>query len=368
MKGNQPGYLLRVFGLVVAISTSLAAQQFELSLSDGTVVRGAVVENRADRVSLEHLRRSENGLIRFTKSYSRGQITTITDLDDAYRKRVSHLDGSVAAVAALSAWCQQVGMEEQAVVHAREAVAVAPDDPTAIGVFTAAGYARVGGTWFVERDFLSQQGLTHVGADIVTIADRNKLTEALAVTNRARQALDAAKAGVVNNANAITSLTSRIETCERQIVALEGKQVEKSTVDAAKKRLDAANSAVTAANRPRRVGRRTVRMGPDSKQIAEQKQAEEFYQLATETRDDQRRRLEKARAQRGALAKQLAELQQESPQRRVAAEKAEASLLVARTAADGVAAVVVRQNPYGAQDIRPCQLPPAPDLLAPTAP
>jgi hypothetical protein len=235
-----------------------AADQVELHLRTGAVVKGELVSEDADKVVVKSTTMAKSGkAMTMTMSYRRddiAQVVPLEDPEDVFKaKRLAARSG--ADHAALAAWCREQGMTDRAVEHAERAVALDATQDGAVKLLADLGWVKdADGKWAKEADVLAAEGKVRYQGKVMTIAEADAL-KAQAAKQAAAQ--DAQK-GAEEKSNAVAFydrlladlkkraplLDTELAKANADLATAQGQAQKvaaaKSSVDAAQKALDQA--------------------------------------------------------------------------------------------------------------------------------
>lgn len=352
MRASTRPALVACCAVLMLFAAEARGEQVELVLKDGTRVHGDATESGSGQVTLREVRYTASGFMRFVRSYPREQIAERIDLDAEYRRRLITHDRGSAEEGSLATWCLKKDRREEAITHAREALVIDPGNEQGRSVLLTAGFARVDGKWLPEADFLAGGGMVRDGIDILTVADKRALDDARKASTQADRAAEKARDRVTSLDATVRTLEQSLEDSRRDVARLEAAQITQGVLDAARRRADTAKKVVAKANAPVRVGRRTVRRGPDSQQLAEQQAAQDAYQELLGLRQMMQQSVTTRKAQQGVLSRSLAKARVDVETARAAAAVADSGRVRLNEEYRRVRTGIKPVDPYGQGDLR----------------
>lgn len=183
---------------VLALATALplaAAQQVELHLRTGAVVKGELVSEDNDKVVVKSTTVGKSGkAMSMSMPYKRADIAELIPLADAETVYQTKMKAATTAsdFLALAQWCREQSMNDQAVEHAKKSVALDAKQDAARALLGELGWVEVEGKWMKEADALAAQGKVRFQGKIMTLAEAEALK-----TSTQKQAAADDKAGTV---------------------------------------------------------------------------------------------------------------------------------------------------------------------------
>lgn len=172
--------MLRLIPLLALAASfqALAAQDVELKLRSGAVVKGTLVSEDDDKVVVKSTAIGKSGkAMSMTMPYKRTEIAEVialADPEETYKTK-SAAAKSAADQLALAQWCREQARTEQAIEHAKKAVELDATVEAAVTLATELGWVRVDGKWVKEADALAAQGKVRVQGKIMTLAEADAL-------------------------------------------------------------------------------------------------------------------------------------------------------------------------------------------------
>ncbi len=156
----------------------VAAQQVELHLRTGAVVKGDLISEDNDKVVVKSTAIGKSGkAMSMTMPYKRADIAEVITLADP--ETVYQTKSAAAKTAddflALAQWCREQGMVDQAVEHAKKSLALDATQESAKTLLGDLGWVMVDGKWLKEADALAAQGKVRVQGKIMTLAEAEAL-------------------------------------------------------------------------------------------------------------------------------------------------------------------------------------------------
>jgi len=229
--------------LIVAVLLRLAAaEQVELTLADGRVVSGTVVEETADKVVVESRMAGRKSDMMVRQTVTVAQITarrTIASPIAEYPRMAGEAGNTAAAQLGLADWCRTNGLAEQAVTHGKRCLELDPANERGRLLMATLGFHQHEGAWLPEADYLTKTGKVRYQGKVVTPAEATALQAADAAEVEERKADQAASESMVG----VKRVERQLKTLDAQIVELE-KQHATATADlAAAKAATAAHEA-----------------------------------------------------------------------------------------------------------------------------
>ncbi len=246
--------LLIIVPIFVACSLAAAEHDFAIvTLTAGGQVQGLLLEEGESGIDLRMLIAAKNGRMRAAKvRYETARIARIERSDpfSEYPAKAKAAGSDPVALAALSAWCRDRFMNDEARTHAQAAVAAAPENAEAAAVLGSLGLFLVEGEWLDERE-LHARGLIERDGVVVAAADAKEEDR----TARAKAATDAASKSANDKQAAVTKAQAdlaALETATRDAVSGRDKALKERTAaaqaeTAAQRDVDAAEARMTAA-------------------------------------------------------------------------------------------------------------------------
>jgi len=180
--GAQAG-VRRVLHLLVAVLLAqalarLPAAEVDLTLQNGDVVRGVVVEDDSDQVRLLRSIPTTTTPIDVVVTYPRAtivQMQAIAQPNPEYEQRASQVRNTSQAHIELAKWCRDQDLPEQARSQAMQAHGLAPHDPEVTTLLIDLGYTYADGKWQDVNAYLLQSGRVRYAGRIMTQAEADAL-------------------------------------------------------------------------------------------------------------------------------------------------------------------------------------------------
>lgn len=139
-----------IAALALASAPLVAAQQVELHLRSGGVVKGDLVSEDRDQVVVKSTSIGKSGkAMSMTMPYKRADIAELIPLGDpevAYKTK-SAAAASAGEQVALAQWCRDQGMAERAAEHAKKALALDATQEGATTLLGDLGWEQREGKW-----------------------------------------------------------------------------------------------------------------------------------------------------------------------------------------------------------------------------
>lgn len=247
--------VLSVISVALAVfigGTSLgAAQQVEVHLRSGQVVKGEVVSEDDAQITVKTVSVSKNGIMAMSLGYKRADIADIVRLPDPeqeYSRRNTEAT-SAAEHASLAQWCRDQAMAERALEHAQKALALDPAQASALTLMNDLGWVLVDKKWVKESEWLASQGKVRYQGKIMTSAE----VDAFKAQDKQQNVLQDAQKAVDNKTAAIAAIDRQLADLDKRPTQIEA-EISKasSAVTAAKglaQKATSAKSAVDAAQK-----------------------------------------------------------------------------------------------------------------------
>jgi hypothetical protein len=233
-----------------------AAQQVELHLSSGQVVKGEVIAQDDTEVRVKSAIATKTGTMSVTMGYKREQILSIVTLADPeadFAKRAAAAK-SADEHAALAAWCRDQAMPDRAAAQAQEALAQTADQPVALALLKDLGWVQVDGKWVKESEALAAQGKVRYQGQVMTIAEADALKEKAkegAAHDNARKDVEGKAAYIATIDKQLADLQKRPALLDAELAkastALSAAQAKAQKVTQAKSAYDSAQRSLTQA-------------------------------------------------------------------------------------------------------------------------
>ncbi len=249
--------LLLAAALVLGGAARLAAaQQVELHLASGQVVKGEMIGQDDKEVRVKSAIATKTGTMSVTMGYKREAILSIVTLADPevdFTKRAAAAK-SADDHAALAAWCRDQAMPDRAAAQAQEALAQTADQPVALALLKDLGWIQVEGKWVKESEWLAAQGKVRYQGQILTTAEAEALKEKAkegAAHDNAQKDLDGKAAYIVTLDKQLADLQKRPALIDAELAkantALAAAQGQAQRVTQAKATYDGAQRNLTQA-------------------------------------------------------------------------------------------------------------------------
>ena len=196
-----------------------AAQQVELHLASGQVVKGEVIAQDDTEVRVKSAIATKTGTMSVTMGYKRESILSIVTLADPevdFAKRAAAAK-SADDHAALAAWCRDQAMPDRAAAQAQEALAQTADQPVALALLKDLGWIQADGKWVKESEWLAAQGKVRYQGQVMTIPE----AEALKEKAKEGAAHDSAQKDVEGKAAYIASLDKQLADLQKRPALLD---------------------------------------------------------------------------------------------------------------------------------------------------
>ncbi len=175
---------LAIVGMAIPLT---AAQQVEVHLRNGTVVVGEVVSDEADKLVIKYTALGKNGkAMTMNMPYKRADIDKVVKLADPAEQYRTKSAAATSATEhwALSQWCRQNNLHDQAIIHAKKTVELDATQQDAVKMLTDMDLALIDGKWVKESEALAAKGKIRHQGKVMTIAEADAL-KALAQKNAA---------------------------------------------------------------------------------------------------------------------------------------------------------------------------------------
>lgn len=140
----------------------LLATEVEIHYRDGQRYYGDLISQDADVVSITWKQWTRGGMVEAPLTLHRDRIVEIENADSLpqlYEKHRKAAGSSYAGQYALSRWCFERGLTEQALRHAQRLYDDNPDDDVVRELFATYGYVLDQGKWVKEADYAKAHGL-----------------------------------------------------------------------------------------------------------------------------------------------------------------------------------------------------------------
>lgn len=211
--------LLAILALT-SVATLTAAQQVELKLRTGAVVKGDLVSEDNDKVVVKTTAVGKSGkAMSMTMPYKRADIAEVIMLADAesvYRTK-SAAATTAADFLALAQWCREQNMVDQAVEHAKKSVALDATQQSAVALLGELGWMQVDGKWVKEAEALAAQGKVRVQGKIMTVAE----AEALKASAQKEAAAADAQRAADDKAGSVAAIDRQLEELQKRSTQLD---------------------------------------------------------------------------------------------------------------------------------------------------
>lgn len=239
--------------LVTLLLRLTAAEQVELTLADGRVVRGVVVEVTADKLVIESRLPGRKGEMTVRQSVALAEIasrrTYVPPVAD-YPRLAAMVGDTAAAQLGLAGWCRDNGLGEQAALHGKRCLEIDPTNERASQLMATLGLYQHEGAWVTEADYLAKSGKVLYQDKVVTPEEAAAMKTADAAVTEERKANQAANAVAAE----VKRLERQLKTIDTQLAELEKQHATATAAlaatkgateahDAAKKELTAAKDA-----------------------------------------------------------------------------------------------------------------------------
>jgi hypothetical protein len=242
-----------------------AAQQVELHLVDGRVVKGELVSEDDAAVTVKSTLASKSGApMSITIGYKRDDIVNVVKManpEDVYNSK-SGAAKSADDHLTLARWCKDQVLTDHAIEEAKKTLAIDTSSDGARRLLQDLGLAEVDGKWVKESEWLASQGKERFQGKIMTIDEANALRatmkEQLAVQT-AQKALDDKTAHLASIDRQLDAIKKRAPLLDADVAKVTKEQAAAQALvqaaTAAKSAYDAAQRAFDSArNQPRPPG------------------------------------------------------------------------------------------------------------------
>ncbi len=199
---------LRLLFLVLALLPTglLSAGEVELVVDKGDRVRCVIISEDDTKIMVRRpvIMRGKRSLMEVTylkeRIISRSEVRPVLE---EYAERVKETGDEMEAQTMLARWCVERCLVDQALVHAKRAIALDLSASWPRKVMSDLGYLEVKGVWVVEEDYLAKNNLARWGEKIIPRAEYDQRVslraaiserdEAEKVVNAFTEALELAK-------------------------------------------------------------------------------------------------------------------------------------------------------------------------------
>lgn len=334
---------MRLFALLALVVLRLgAAEPIELTLTDGRVVTGTVIEEDATRIVIEARMAGRKGGLTMRQTVPTEQVASRRALPSPtaeYQRLAAAVGTSAPEQLGLADWCREHGLVEEAAVHGKRCLAIDPSNDRARQLMASIGLHELDGAWLAEADYLAKTGKVRYGDRVVTPAEAAELEAADAASAEARkaeQAADDRASGITRLERRLKAIDGEIADLDKQKTAATAQQAEAkagtAALDAAKAEVAAAEKASKAATGDAATTAARKRVADAEAKLAKARAAGAAAERKQTTATTTLARLEKKRE---ALQAQRKEAEAELAKAKAEAAKAEAE---AAKAAEGAKA------------------------------
>jgi DNA repair exonuclease SbcCD ATPase subunit len=232
----------------------VAAEQVELHLRSGQVVKGELVSQDNNKVVVKSTSVGKSGkAMSITMPYLRediAEVVVLGDPEEVYSKRLAAAK-SGADYTALALWCREQGMIDRATDQAERAVELDASQDAAAKLLADLGWVQLKGKWVKEAEALAAQGQVRYQGKVMTIAEAD-VAKALAAKQTAAQdsqkAADEKAGAVAYYDRLLVELKKRPPLLEAELTKATAELAAAQEMDqkavAAKAALDAAQKAL----------------------------------------------------------------------------------------------------------------------------
>ena len=253
--------------LVTLLLRLAAAEQVELTLADGRVVRGVVVEVTADKLVIESRLPGRKGEMTVRQSVALAEVasrrTYVPPVAD-YPRLAATVGDTAAAQLGLAGWCRDNGLGEQAALHGKRCLEIDPTNERARQLMATLGLYQHEGAWLTEADYLAKSGKVLYQDKVVTPEEAAAMKTADAAADEERKANQAANTVAAE----VRRLERQLKTIDTQLAELEKQHATATAAlaatkgateahDTAKKELTAAEDAADEERRTKATQKRT---------------------------------------------------------------------------------------------------------------
>lgn len=148
--------------------------QIELTLNTGATVRGELVREDRDTITLRITTRIGELVRTDEVQYDRSLIKEMNvspSPRDEYKKRLFTLRHEAGDHVTLACWCLDQQLSDEAALHARTALELDSSCAAARDVFIALRFVEGDDGWVPEAAYLADRGLVRIGGEVLPIAE-----------------------------------------------------------------------------------------------------------------------------------------------------------------------------------------------------
>lgn len=225
-------------------SPALSADEVEVQLTSGDVVRGALVERNAEQVVLKCTVTLKGSSMTSVRTFPAAQVSAVVTLADSYKQRAASTPATGPEQAALARWCLEHGLPAESRRHAEKALAIESVNADALALMHQLGLVRIDGAWTNIDDLLKAKSLVRYDGAVTDVATRDKLKLLMGKKTADSAALAEAKTRSENLSGLLATAKERVASAEKQAADSTTTAAE---ADAKQKAVDAAKAADTAA-------------------------------------------------------------------------------------------------------------------------
>jgi predicted nucleic acid-binding Zn-ribbon protein len=236
----------------------VAGEQIQLKMASG-LIPGEVVSVDDKQITLKRTIAGKKGPMSVTMPYERDKITDITlmpSANDEYDKKAAESPKTAKDQLALAKWCQEKGLDEKAVAHAKEAAALDAADNDSRAFLNGLGWYELDGKWLNEDDYLAKTGKVKYGGKLMTPKEAEE-AKAKAEENKAANEVESKTSRLASidkrmaaNSEDIAEIDAKIGKVNQDLSAAQKDASEmesaKTALDQAQKQLDAARASAQA--------------------------------------------------------------------------------------------------------------------------
>lgn len=178
---------------------AMSAGDAELALSNGRTVRGEVVSDGPEGITLRLRSPVRGGVKQIDVVYAKADIVRKKDVPtpaQQYDERKARTPDTVPELCTLAQWCYENCLRDQAKAHALRVLELDPDSAWAKRILDNCGFIETDGKWVDESDYMKANNLAKVDGQLVPVAvaeARKALAKAVATRDRCAKQLQEAQ-------------------------------------------------------------------------------------------------------------------------------------------------------------------------------
>ena len=212
-------------GLSLLCSSVCLGADEQVFLGSGEVVIGELIRESPTEIEIRRLVLVKRVPVPTSIILQKNQISRRVPVPsplERYAARVKQAADTLEGQCAMSRWCMENCLMDQALVHARKADGLDDQNPIVAKLFADLGYLKDKGQWVKESDFLSQTGQVDFNGKIMSPAEadqRKALILATSARDQLAQQIKDAEWVIANHGEKITDAKTAMPVGPDAVIA-----------------------------------------------------------------------------------------------------------------------------------------------------